>query len=266
MGYIILFTVLMMTAAPAFGDARITSWKELRPGEDIVFDDPFARLSPDQLRDLGTIARIRWLIANDKSKPDGVSAGEEERLVKQLSDQGVDVEWLLSHREKVVDKRRERLESSGSSVVDTAIRIPGYVMPLFPDQPEIRDFLLVPWVTPCAHFPPPAANQVIRVTIEPGMAPRDRFDPVWIQGTLKRKPSEYTIFLVDGVSRVEADFTLAGQFIGNYSTTESNVLAEGAMPASIVNNPGTGRCKCGSPTCSPGHDSHPGSPIIRDTL
>lgn len=63
MGYIVLFIWLIMTAAPAFADARITSWDDLRPGGDIEFDDPIAQLSPEQLRDLRIIVRIRWLIA-----------------------------------------------------------------------------------------------------------------------------------------------------------------------------------------------------------
>jgi len=222
--------LLVLIAVPAFAGAPITSWDDLRPANEIQFDDPIARLSQEQLRDLRIIVRIRWLIANHKSEPNGVSAREEERLVKHLYSQGIDVERLLSQREAIAEKRRKKLESNGSGVVDTVIRIPGYVVPLFPDQPEVRDFLLVPWVAPCAHFPPPTANQVIHVTIEPGMAPRGRYDPVWIEGILHRNPSDHTLFLVDGVSHMEADYTLEGIFIADYSAQESNVLAQGEMP------------------------------------
>jgi ABC-type nickel/cobalt efflux system permease component RcnA len=230
-GSILLIIVLIMAAAPASAKAPVISWDALRPDSNIQFDDPFSRLRPDQLRDLRIIVRIRWLIANGKSAPNGVSAKEEQRLVKDLAYQGVDVDWLLSQREKVANERRKKLESTGAGVLGTAIRIPGYVMPLFPDQPEVRDFLLVPWVAPCAHFPPPSGNQVIHVTIEPGMAPRDRFDPVWIEGTLHRNPSEHTVYLVDGVIRMEAAYRLGGKFIAGYSAGESDVLAEGAMAA-----------------------------------
>jgi nickel/cobalt exporter len=226
----IVAILLILVTVPAFAGAPITSWDDLRPANDVQFDDPIARLNQEQLRDLRIIVRIRWLIANNKSEPNGVSAREEERLVKHLNSQGIDVERLLSQREAIAEKRRKKLESNGSGVVDTAIRIPGYVMPLFPDQPEVRDFLLVPWVAPCAHFPPPAANQVIHVTIEPGMAPRGRYDPVWIEGILHRNPSDHTLFLVDGVSHMEADYTLEGIFIADYSAQESNVLAQGEMP------------------------------------
>ncbi|MGD8293586.1 MAG: DUF3299 domain-containing protein [Desulfobacterales bacterium] len=226
----IVAILLILVTVPAFAGAPITSWDDLRPANDVQFDDPIARLNQEQLRDLRIIVRIRWLIANNKSEPNGVSAREEERLVKHLNSQGIDVERLLSQREAIAEKRRKKLESNGSGVVDTAIRIPGYVIPLFPDQPEVRDFLLVPWVAPCAHFPPPAANQVIHVTIEPGMAPRGRYDPVWIEGILHRNPSDHTLFLVDGVSHMEADYTLEGKFIADYSAQESNVLAQGEMP------------------------------------
>lgn len=65
------------------------------------------------MRDLRTIARIRWLIASGKSAPEGVSAKSEQRLVKHLADQGLDADWLLSQREKVVAERRKKHEPTG---------------------------------------------------------------------------------------------------------------------------------------------------------
>lgn len=224
--------ILILTAAPALAGARIISWDDLRPADEVLFDDPFAHLSPDQLRDIGIIVRIRWLIANHKSEPDGVSAKEEQRLIRHLADQGIDVEYLLSQRKKIVDQRRKRLESESAGVVGTLIRLPGYVMPLFPEHPQVRDFLLVPWMAPCAHFPAPEANQVIHVTLESGMARRGRFDPVWIQGILHRKQFSHKIILVDGTIRMDADYALEGKFIGEYSAQESDVLAQGVMPES----------------------------------
>ncbi len=227
-----LTLLLFFFSAPVFADARITSWEELKPDSNIEFDDPLAQLSPEQLRNLRTIVRIRWLIANGKSEPDGVSAREEQHLVQHLANQGIDVDWLLSQREKMAKQRQKQLESTGSRLLGATIRIPGYVMPLFPEQTEVRDFLLVPWVTPCAHFPPPVANQVIRVRIDPGMAQRDRFDPVWIEGVLSRDPSEYNLFLVDGMGHIEADYTLQGKFIGEYSARQSDVLTVGTKTSS----------------------------------
>jgi nickel/cobalt exporter len=231
MGSLLFFIGLIMAAAPTFAKVPVISWDALRPSDDIEFDDPFAKLIPEQLRDLRTIARIRWLIANKKSSPDGNSAQEEKELVTRLTQQGVDVDWLLSQRERVANERRKKLEASGAGVVGTAIRIPGYVMPLFPDQSDVRDFLLVPWVAPCAHFPPPSGNQVIHVTIEPGMPHRDRLDPIWIEGILQRNPSEHTVYLVDGVIRMEADYRLEGKFIAGYSASDSDILANGTMAA-----------------------------------
>ena len=224
--------LLFFFSASVFADARITSWEELKPDSNIEFDDPIAQLSPEQLRNLRTIVRIRWLIANGKSEPDGVSAREEQHLVQHLSNQGIDVDWLLSQREEMAKQRQKQLESTGSRLLGATIRIPGYVMPLFPEQTEVQDFLLVPWVAPCAHFPPPVANQVIRVTIDPGMAQRDRFDPVWIEGVLSRDPSEYNLFLADGMSHIEADYTLQGKFIGEYSAQQSDVLTVGTKTSS----------------------------------
>lgn len=223
--------LLFFYVAPVFGDARIVSWEELGAGSDIEFNDPIGQLSEGQLRDLRIIVRIRWLIANNKSEPDGVSAKEERRLVKQLADQGIDVDWLLSQREEVAKQRYNKLDSTRPEVVDAVIRIHGYVMPLLPEQAEVRDFLLLPWVAPCSHLPPPVANQVIRVTIDPGIDHRDRFDPVWIEGVLRYDPGAYALFLVDGISHIEADYTLEGKFIAEYSPEQSNLLTEGTITA-----------------------------------
>jgi hypothetical protein len=116
---VFVFMILVLTAVQALAGARITSWDDLHPSGDIAFDDPFARLSPDQLWDLRSIVRIHWLIANRKSEPNGVSAKEAQRLVNRLADQGVDVEWLLSQREKVTEARRQKLASVGSVAVGT---------------------------------------------------------------------------------------------------------------------------------------------------
>nr|WP_321257924.1 DUF3299 domain-containing protein [uncultured Pseudodesulfovibrio sp.] len=225
--FFVIFLILF--AVPALASAPTISWDELRPDTAIQFDDPIAQLSQEQLRDLRIIKRIRWLIANKKSAPDGVSAQEEKQLVKHLSDQGIDVDLLLSKREEIASNRRQTVGATNSGVIDTVIRIPGYVMPLDTDQPEVRDFLLVPWVAPCAHVPPPVANQVIHVTLEQSIAHRDRYDPIWIEGILRRNPSEHTLFLVDGISHIESAYSLEGRYVGNYSSQESNLLDQGVL-------------------------------------
>nr|WP_319394502.1 DUF3299 domain-containing protein [uncultured Desulfobacter sp.] len=239
-------------AAPAFAQAPTISWDALQPDRNIQYDDPFSKLSPDQLLDLRTIARIRWLIASGKSPADGVSAKSEQRLVKHLADQGIDADRLLSLREKVAAERRKKHESTGGGVMGTAIRIPGYVVPLFPDQKEVRDFLLVPWMAPCAHFPPPPGNQVIHVTM-------DRVCPTvtvstgsgskapWIESCLGIWFSSWTVS-----SAWKPITSLKENSLAPIRQVNPMYWPKAPWQPGTRINPGLKICRYGSPSCLPG--------------
>ena len=97
-----------LSVAGYAGDAREITWNDLLPKEEKPFHDPFAALTEDQLLDLGLVARIRFLIESDKTSADGPDALEEKELTAKLAAQGVDVDYLLSQRERVARERRER--------------------------------------------------------------------------------------------------------------------------------------------------------------
>jgi uncharacterized protein len=44
-------------------------------------------------------------------------------------------------------------------------RIAGYVIPLDPDENQVRELLLVPYFGACIHTPPPPANQIVQVKL-----------------------------------------------------------------------------------------------------
>lgn len=69
----------------------------------------------------------------------------------------------------------------------TAIKLPGYVVPLDSTQGALKEFLLVPYFGACIHTPPPPANQIIHVvTATPAKGSR-AMDVVWVVGTLQAK-------------------------------------------------------------------------------
>ena len=63
--------VVQLNAAP-----EELTWDDLLPKEKAAFDDPFAKLTEEQLEDLAMVARIRILIERKKIEPDGPSAAE----------------------------------------------------------------------------------------------------------------------------------------------------------------------------------------------
>jgi hypothetical protein len=73
-----------------------------------------------------------------------------------------------------------------------AVRLVGYIVPLDGPAAELREFLLVPYFGACIHSPPPAANQIVHVTLpEPvkGFAAMDMAEVSGIVKTMRRDSS-----------------------------------------------------------------------------
>jgi hypothetical protein len=72
----------------------------------------------------------------------------------------------------------------------TAIRIPGFVVPLESNDGKLREFLLVPYFGACIHTPPPPANQIIHIVASKPLAHTKAMDAVWVNGVLEIARSE----------------------------------------------------------------------------
>jgi hypothetical protein len=73
-----------------------------------------------------------------------------------------------------------------------AVRLVGYIVPLDGPAAELREFLLVPYFGACIHSPPPAANQIVHVTLpEPvkGFAAMDMAEVSGVMKTMRRDSS-----------------------------------------------------------------------------
>ena len=226
--YLILGMGALLTAS-ALGVESLT-WADLLPQKEKSFDDPFEKLTEEQLADLGMVARIRYLLESEKVTPDGADAREKKRLEEKLAKEGVDVEWLISQREVVAKQRRERAEQVDEGVARKEVRIPGYILPLKREEGLVTEFLLVPWVGACIHTPPPPPNQMVHVDVPGGTKDRGRFAPIWLEGILELKPAEYKLFLVDGTRMVRVAYTMKTDVVSDYSSKESNVLVQVEIP------------------------------------
>ena len=213
-------------------DSLQITWDHLLPNSSAPIDDPFAELSEEQLLDLGMIARIRYLMEGEKIASDGPDAKEEKKLVERLSDQGIDVDWLLSQRERVAKLRRKRAEAVDTGVDGKEIKIPGYMLPLQRADGGVTEFLLVPWVGACIHTPPPPPNQMIHAVVPGGTEDRGRFAAIWLEGRLELKPAAYDLFLVDGNRSVNVAYTMTAKAVTDYSSKDSDVLSQVKAPPS----------------------------------
>ena len=218
------------SATPAVAQtAKEIDWGDLIPQETVEFDDPFVDLPEAQLYELSMVARYRDLRQRGKLEPGGESAQTEAKLVASLESQGIDVDWLLAQRERVIEARTQQADT-GSSLSGQRVRIPGYALPLTLENNSLTEFLLVPWVGACIHTPPPPPNQIIHVAFPEGTAPRDRFSPVWIEGRLENAPADYTLYLVDGSRNIRAAYTLTAEAIAEYTPAESDALSQVTIP------------------------------------
>ena len=70
-----------------------------------------------------------------------------------------------------------------SGLDGTAVKLPGYVVPLEELRGELKEFLLVPYFGACIHTPPPPANQIVFVSSPKGVKFR-AMETVWVTGTI----------------------------------------------------------------------------------
>ena len=92
----------------------------------------------------------------------------------------------------------------------TAVRIPGYLVPLDEAKGALKEFLLVPYFGACIHTPPPPANQIILVQPQKPTKGFRSMDTVWISGTLKTLHSDSYM----GASGYRMESALVEAYVG----------------------------------------------------
>jgi len=211
--------------------ARVIDWENLLSSASTDFDDPFLKLNEEQMFQVRQVVRIRHLRDTGKSIDAKISSEEEPRITAELKSQGIDVDWLISQRERVARERARRTEQADEGLMGAHVRIPGYILPLAVNgEGKITEFLLVPWVGACIHSPTPPPNQIIHVSYPQGTEPRGHFSAIWLEGTITFKPADYHLFLVDGKREVRVVYDMEIQDFSDYSADESDVLAKVEIP------------------------------------
>ena len=214
----IIFTFLFLTVFTSIfaQKIKVIQWHNL-VSDEVKFDDPFEKLTEDQIYDLSYVARMRML----KERKFG-SVGDEtlkkiEETEKKLTAEGVDIEGLLAQREAITELRRERAEAVVDSLNGLYIRMIGYLLPLDFDGKKGVEFLLVPWVGACIHTPPPPQNQIVFIKFDKGYETSSLYTPVWVEGTLRTESLTKELFLVDGKSNINLGYSMRPKSIEKYN-------------------------------------------------
>jgi hypothetical protein len=210
----LLVLLWTLAAAGAHADApRQIKWNDLLP--PLSADHPFSKLTRLQAVQLGTVAMLR----DRKAAGETLSAGELEdmdKATRSLKKAGVDIEGLLAKRQEIAEKNRTQSRNVNPSLEGQLVRMPGYLLPLEFSGKDVSEFLLVPWVGACIHTPPPPPNQIVHVKADKPVGNVSMFAPVWVTGRMSAKPTQTSLYLVDGAADVSVGYALRATQVEPY--------------------------------------------------
>ena len=90
-----------------------------------------------------------------------------------------------------LDLKTHGTSESLKKILDSKVKLLGFMVPLDYDNKSIKEFLLIPTPLSCTHVPPPAQNQMVLVKIPKGKKAAYSWGPVYTTGKLfipKTKP------------------------------------------------------------------------------
>lgn len=207
--------VFIFSASLLAGELAYTYWEDLRPNIQMV-DDPFTRLNVNQLDDLAYVAKYLELNASPEQPPSEELKKEYVSSKERLERAGIDIDNLLSVREKITMQRRVLATQANPEVLNKTHRVPGYITPIDFNGMKVTKFLFVPTAGACVHTPPPPANQMILVDYPQGIEMESMSTPMWIEGKIVTHNSTLDISYVDGNSEVSTIYSMDAEEVDFY--------------------------------------------------
>lgn len=212
---LLLSAALTLTASVSLADqAKEIGWEALAAPTS-VFENPFENLTDQQMQTLARILRLDYLVETEK---DAEAKVEVADLRKDLSKEGIDADFLLAERIRIMTKLENESRMPNTSVVGQTVRMPGYLLPLELDGNLAVEFLLVPTVGACIHTPPPPANQIVYVRYPAGYPTESLFTPVWISGELRSEFDSHSLYMVDGEADVDVTYKMDADSVIAYGS------------------------------------------------
>lgn len=206
---------LTLTATVGAADqAKEIGWEELAAPTS-VFENPFETLTDEQMQTLARILRLDYLVETEK---DAEAKVEVAGLRKDLSEDGIDADFMLAERLRIMSKLENESRMPNKAVVGQTVRMPGYLLPLEMDGNLAVEFLLVPTVGACIHTPPPPANQIVHVRYPAGYPTESLYTPVWISGELRSEFDSHSLYMVDGEADVDVTYKMNADSVIAYGS------------------------------------------------
>lgn len=206
----LLMGALLAVCASA-EEPREVMWADLVP-KSAAFDNPFLKLTPEQLARVSDVAAVRDRKARGDQNLTRTEIESEAALVRKLEQAGVDVDALLAKRKEIIERGRHVNPLLNGQYV----RLPGYLLPLEFSGKNVSEFLLVPWVGACIHTPPPPPNQIVHVRPEKPVAMSGMFEAVWVTGQLTTGAIKKSLSMVDGSADIDVGYSLQATRVEPY--------------------------------------------------
>jgi hypothetical protein len=204
-------------------DPQPIRWSDLVP--DNTFPDPFKKLSPKQLDDLGFVVRIRHLLAAEKVTADGPEVKEAAKIEQSLIKAGIDIGWLVAQRRRVGQLREMQAKAVQRDVVGKRVKLAGYVIPVKVSDDLVTEFLLVPDIPACSQSTPPPPNQMVYVHARDGISVEGRITAVSIKGRIEARETKSILLRVSGPVTFDGAYAISPEEIEVHSIREDNVLS-----------------------------------------
>jgi hypothetical protein len=213
---IMTLMAMLMPVLDAQDAIRDVAWVDLKT--KVEFDDPFEKLTEEQLMDLALYARVLRLEKKDggAKKVNEAMLAEKVEAKEKLRKQGVDADALLARRAEITELRTKRANAGVTALNDKTIRVSGFCLPLEYEGKKVKEFLLVPWVGACIHTPPPAPNQIVHVVSNQPFEIKGIFSPVTVTGEMKVTSISKSLYLVDGKADISMGYSMPKSFVEKF--------------------------------------------------
>jgi len=212
-----MMIVSMIVSMTHADDAiRDMTWAGLKA--KFEFEDPFEKMTEEQLMDIALYARVLRLEKQDDGvkKVNDAMIAEKQKAKAKLQKQGVDADALLARRAEITELRTKRANAGVPALNGKTLRVSGFCLPLEYEGKKVKEFLLVPWVGACIHTPPPAPNQIVHVVANEPFEVKGMFSAVTVTGEMKVTSISKSLYLVDGKADISMGYSMPNSLVKKF--------------------------------------------------
>jgi len=126
---IILLLISLTSMAQAIETVKI-GWNDLQ-GKVNLYDNPFDRLTPDQLENVSVYARIKQIEEFFPYKLTEEMQNKAADAKANLIAEEIDIDYLLEQRLLLIEKRQQAAKETNNLLADRNIEMTGFMLPLY---------------------------------------------------------------------------------------------------------------------------------------